>query len=96
MISSFDAMSGGKLPLTVENVMSEKDKVAEAAMRGESYDPFGVAEMFEPAAAAEAISAVVQNAPSASAGAGLGAQPEVELVDMEKGTEGWGIEPKVF
>ena len=77
-------MSGGKLPLTVENVMSEKDKVAEAVIRGESYDPFGVAEMFEPAAAAEAISAVVQNAPSVSASSGLEMQPEVELVDQDK------------
>lgn len=30
-----------KLPLTEENVMSEKDKVAEALVRGETYDPFG-------------------------------------------------------
>ena len=87
MISSFDAMSGGKLPLTVENVMPGKDKVAEAAIRGESYDPFGISESFEHAAAAEAINAVVQNAPSVSADAGLETQPEVELVNMEKVTE---------
>ena len=76
-------MSGGKLPLTVENVMAEKDKVAEALLRGESYDPFGVAEMFEPAAAADAISAVVQNAPSVSASSGLEMQTEVELGDKD-------------
>ena len=64
-------MSGDKLPLTVENVMAEKDKVAEAAIRGEHYDPFGVAEMFESSAAVEAINAVVQNAPSVSAPAKL-------------------------
>ena len=71
-------MSADKLPLTVENVMAEKDKVAAALLRGESYDPFGVAEMFEPAAAAEAISAVV-GAPSVSASSGLEMQPGVEL-----------------
>ena len=58
--------------------MAEKDKVAAALLRGESYDPFGVAEMFEPAAAAEAISAVV-GAPSVSASSGLEMQPGVEL-----------------
>ena len=72
-------MSGDKLPLTVENVMAEKDKVAEAAIRGEHYDPFGIAESFGHAAAADAINAVVQNAPSVSAPAGLEMQPEVEL-----------------
>ena len=62
-------MSGGKLPLTVENVMAEKDKVADAA-------------------AAEAISAVVQNAPSVSASsqgdAGFERQPVVELEKQDK------------
>ena len=81
MISSFDAMSGGKLPLTVENVMAEKDKVAEAAMRGEIYDPFGISESFEHVAAADAINAVAQNAPSAPSG--LEVQPEVGLVDQD-------------
>ena len=76
-------MSGDKLPLTVENVMAEKDKVAEAAIRGENYDPFGIAESFGHAAAADAINAVVQNAPSVSAPAGLEMQPEVELVDKD-------------
>ena len=71
-------MSADKLPLTVENVMAEKDKVAAAVLRGESYDPFGVAEMFEPAAAAEAINAVV-GAPAGSASSGLEVQPGVEL-----------------
>ena len=83
VLSFFDAMSGSKLPLTAENVMAEKDKVAEALLRGESYDPFGVADMFEPADAAEAFNAVVQNAPSVSASsqvdAGLEMQPGVEL-----------------
>ena len=81
-----DAMSADKLPLTVENVMAEKDKVAEAAIRGESYDPFGIAESFEPAAAADAINAVM-GAPSVSAPAGLERQTEVELVDKEKDKE---------
>ena len=36
-------MSGSKLPLIAEKVMSEKDKVAEALLRGEKYDPFGLA-----------------------------------------------------
>ena len=81
-----DAMSADKLPLTVENVMAEKDKVAEAAIRGESYDPFGIAESFEPAAAADAINAVL-GAPSVSAPAGLEMQAEVELVDKEKKME---------
>ena len=80
-------MSADKLPLTVENVMAEKDKVAAALLRGESYDPFGVAEMFEPAAAAEAINAVV-GAPAGSASSGLEVQPGVELdtkdVEMEQ------------
>ena len=79
-------MSADKLPLTVENVMAEKDKVAEAAIRGESYDPFGIAESFEPAAAADAINAVM-GAPSVSAPAGLERQTEVELVDKEKDKE---------
>ena len=76
-------MSADKLPLTVENVMAEKDKVAEAAIRGESYDPFGIAESFEPAAAADAINAVLR-APSVSAPSGLEMQTEVELGDKEK------------
>ena len=76
-------MSADKLPLTVENVMAEKDKVAEAAIRGESYDPFGIADSFEPAAAADAINAVLR-APSVSAPSGLEMQTEVELVDKEK------------
>ena len=79
-------MSADKLPLTVENVMAEKDKVAEAAIRGESYDPFGIAESFEPAAAADAINAVM-GAPSVSAPAGLERQTEVELVDKDKDKE---------
>ena len=73
MTHLFVAMSGSKLPLTVENVMSEKDKVAEALLRGESYDPFGIAESFEPAAA---INAGVQKA-SSQPNAGLEKQPKV-------------------
>ena len=84
-----DAMSSDKLPLTVENVMAEKDKVAAALLRGESYDPFGIAESFEQAAAAEAINAVVKTAPSASASSGLEMQTEVELRGQDvKMTEG--------
>ena len=64
--------------------MAEKDKVAEAAIRGDSYDPFGIAESFEHAAAADAINAVVKNAPSVSASSGLEMQTEVELGDKEK------------
>lgn len=35
-----------KMPLTAENVMSEKDKVAAALVRGEDCGPFGVAGAF--------------------------------------------------
>ena len=59
--------------------MAEKHKVAEAILKNELYDPFGAAEAFEHAAAAEAIGAVV--APMASAGpkpdSGLEEQPMV-------------------
>ena len=44
-------MSGSKMPMTAENMMTEKDKVAAALLRGETYDPFGIAEAFELAAA---------------------------------------------
>ena len=43
-----------------------------------------LAESFEHAAAAEAINAVVQNAPSVSAPASLEMQPGVELVDKDE------------
>ena len=37
-----------KLPLTAANVMAEKDKVAAALLRGEDYDPFGIAAAAQP------------------------------------------------
>ena len=42
-----------------------------------------LAESFEPAAAADAINAVLQNAPSVSASSGLEMQTEVELGDKD-------------
>ena len=67
MISSFDAMSGSKLPLTLENLKADQEKIIEAIANNEDYDPFGVAASFEPASAAAAINPVVQNAPAVSA-----------------------------
>ena len=37
-----------KLPLMAANVMAEKDKVAAALLRGEDYDPFGIAAAAQP------------------------------------------------
>ncbi len=83
-------MSGSKLPLTLENLKADQEKIIEAIANNENYDPFGVAASFEPASAAAAINPVVQNAPAVSASsqadAGLEKQPGVELdkMDVEK------------
>ena len=42
LLSSPIPMSGAKLPSTVVYVMAEKDKVADAILHGENYDPFGI------------------------------------------------------
>ena len=73
--------------------MAEQDKIAEALLNNETYDPFRIGESFEPAEAAGAINAVLQTAPLASAGS----QPEPgfeEQLKVEKDSKGNLFESK--
>ena len=73
--------SDSKLPLTAENVMAEKGKVAAALARGESYDPFRIPKAFEPVASAESTSSSSQQIASNTGSVGL-RKPEALVEDL--------------
>lgn len=80
--------SDSKLPLTSENVMAEKDKVAAALLRGENYD---TAEAFEPAGASKAMKP--DSMPAAAAHAiSAGLVPPTSASGLEDGVEPMDID----